>query len=138
MEFLDGRTVDADLFAAGPIPAPRGRHIAAQICEALAHAHSLGLVHRDLKPGNIMLLQNRGGKESLGKAHLNAAEAAHTSGNVVTQLAEANAALRELPTSHRAAYLIGDVLDKIGDKVRACAFFKRSSSKHYRAKGCGD
>jgi tRNA A-37 threonylcarbamoyl transferase component Bud32 len=56
MEYLDGRTVAEELAVDGPIAAGRAAHIAAQIAEALAHAHGLGLVHRDLKPENVMLV----------------------------------------------------------------------------------
>jgi len=38
--------------------------LATQICEALSHAHEHGLVHRDLKPGNV-LLEDRGGRPSV-------------------------------------------------------------------------
>ncbi len=56
MEYLDGRTVAEELAVDGPLAAGRAAHIAAQIAEALAHAHGLGLVHRDLKPENVMLV----------------------------------------------------------------------------------
>lgn len=39
----------------GPLPADRALRIAAQVCRALAHAHAHGLVHRDVKPSNILL-----------------------------------------------------------------------------------
>jgi serine/threonine-protein kinase len=56
MEYLDGRTVAEELAVDGPIACGRAAHIAAQIADALAHAHGLGLVHRDLKPENVMLV----------------------------------------------------------------------------------
>ena len=56
MEYLDGRTVAEELAVDGPIAAGRAAHIAAQMAEALGHAHGLGLVHRDLKPENVMLV----------------------------------------------------------------------------------
>jgi len=56
MEYLDGRTVAEELAVDGPIACGRSAHIAAQIAEALVHAHGLGLVHRDLKPENVMLV----------------------------------------------------------------------------------
>ncbi|MBE7451875.1 MAG: serine/threonine protein kinase [Kofleriaceae bacterium] len=60
LELLDGRTVGAELADGGPLPLRRALRIARQICAALAAAHKVGLVHRDLKPDNVMLIR-RGG-----------------------------------------------------------------------------
>ncbi len=38
----------------------RSSSLACQVCEALEHAHAHGLVHRDLKPGNLLLVAARG------------------------------------------------------------------------------
>lgn len=55
LEFLEGQTLK-ELLAAGPLDRPRLLHIAHQICDALIHIHAHSLIHRDLKPGNVMLL----------------------------------------------------------------------------------
>jgi serine/threonine-protein kinase len=57
MEFLDGVTLNQELRRTGILPARRAVHIAAQVADALGHAHALGLVHRDLKPDNVMLVR---------------------------------------------------------------------------------
>lgn len=57
MEYLDGRTVGAELAVDGPMASARVAHIGAQTARAVAHAHTLGLVHRDLKPDNLMLVR---------------------------------------------------------------------------------
>lgn len=54
MELVDGTSL-ADLAAEGALPAGRALHVAAQVADGLAAAHESGLVHRDLKPGNVML-----------------------------------------------------------------------------------
>ncbi len=54
MEFLEGETLDARL-SRGPIPYNEMLRIAVQIAGALDSAHRQGLIHRDLKPGNVML-----------------------------------------------------------------------------------
>lgn len=59
MEYVEGTTLSA-LIARGPIPAPRVRRIVRQIAEAVAACHALGVIHRDLKPGNIMVDEANG------------------------------------------------------------------------------
>lgn len=55
MEFLEGMTLKDALTASARIPEKRALQIAHDISGALEHAHSKGVVHRDLKPDNIML-----------------------------------------------------------------------------------
>ncbi len=54
MEFLEGETL-AERLKKGPIPYDEMLQIAVQIAGALDSAHHQGLIHRDLKPGNVML-----------------------------------------------------------------------------------
>lgn len=60
MEYLDGELLDARL-KRGPMPVDEIRRIGAQIADALATAHEANVVHRDLKPHNIMLVRRRVG-----------------------------------------------------------------------------
>ncbi len=60
MEYLSGIDLDQLVRRFGPQPEGRVVHILRQICGSLAEAHRHGLVHRDIKPGNIMLTR-RGG-----------------------------------------------------------------------------
>ncbi len=60
MELLDGVTLLEIVQAGGPVPEPRVIHILRQCAMALNEAHSIGLVHRDVKPNNIMMTQQGG------------------------------------------------------------------------------
>jgi serine/threonine-protein kinase len=55
MEYLDGETLEK-LLTKGPLPWHRVLSIGQQMARALREAHELGVVHRDLKPGNVVLL----------------------------------------------------------------------------------
>jgi len=53
MEFLDGLDLETLVEEHGPVPVERAVYLLAQACESLADAHEHGLIHRDVKPGNI-------------------------------------------------------------------------------------
>src|SRR5919106_6995915 len=61
MEFLSGKTLKHVIREEGPLPLPRIVDITRQIGDALAAAHAQGVVHRDLKSDNIMLLDTMAG-----------------------------------------------------------------------------
>ncbi|WP_426513195.1 protein kinase domain-containing protein [Dactylosporangium sp. McL0621] len=54
MELVEGQSL-ADRLRQGPLPWPEATAMAAEVATALAAAHRVGVVHRDIKPGNVML-----------------------------------------------------------------------------------
>ena len=59
MEHLDGTSLAAILEVGRPLPLTRIVDLMMQICAGLAHAHSRGIVHRDVKPDNVVIISNR-------------------------------------------------------------------------------
>jgi serine/threonine protein kinase len=55
MEYLPGVTLDESVRKHGPLPPGRVVSLLRQLCSALAEAHSRGLTHRDVKPGNVIV-----------------------------------------------------------------------------------
>ena len=55
MEYVAGETLAELLARRGPLPAPEVAELGIQACRALAAAHAAGLVHRDVKPQNLLL-----------------------------------------------------------------------------------
>ncbi len=66
MEYIEGKTLHRVLREETTISEARVSHVARQICRSLREAHEIGVVHRDLKPGNI-LLTNRGDENDVVK-----------------------------------------------------------------------
>ncbi|MFZ5830524.1 MAG: serine/threonine-protein kinase [Planctomycetota bacterium] len=60
MEFLPGMSLGELVDRFGPMPPGRVIHLLRQACDALSEAHAVGLIHRDIKPGNIFAAK-RGG-----------------------------------------------------------------------------
>jgi predicted Ser/Thr protein kinase len=55
MELVDGQTLKEAIHAGSPMPVQEALRIALEVCAALSAAHARGLIHRDIKPQNILL-----------------------------------------------------------------------------------
>jgi serine/threonine protein kinase len=58
MEFLPSKSLSAVIEERGTLPPNEAAEIGAQVAEAIAAAHAVGIAHRDIKPGNILLAEN--------------------------------------------------------------------------------
>src|SRR5580704_18067514 len=83
MEYLEGETL-ADRLRKGPMPVEQVLKYAIEICEGLEKAHRSGVVHRDLKPGNIMLTKTGAKLMDFGLAKTSVASPGATSGLTAT------------------------------------------------------
>src|ERR1700722_11749650 len=64
MELVEGKNIGEILQEQGPFRVARAVRITTQVAQALGVAHKLGVVHRDIKPGNILLTTDEQGQES--------------------------------------------------------------------------
>ncbi|HTQ53170.1 MAG TPA: tetratricopeptide repeat protein [Bryobacteraceae bacterium] len=79
MEYLGGPTLAARI-ASGPVPREEAGTIARQLCAGLVEAHRNGIIHGDLKPGNVILTKGPGGTPRAVIADFGLARAALTPG----------------------------------------------------------
>ena len=83
MEFIDGRPLNKFIASPAKLPLRRSLRLAQQLAEALDYAHAQGVVHRDMKPANILVSKDGHAKiTDFGIAKLNVAHITHA-GHVV-------------------------------------------------------
>src|SRR4051794_31713766 len=60
MEFLQGKSLAEENVRLGKLPVQRVLRILGQVCQSLQEAHSQGIIHRDIKPDNVFLVEMKG------------------------------------------------------------------------------
>lgn len=88
MDFLEGESLSDVIKKDNHIPFPRAVPIFAQACDALDHAHQKGVIHRDLKSSNIMLVEVEGRKDFVKVVDFGIAKLTNASGRVQQNLTQ--------------------------------------------------
>src|SRR5712691_8921113 len=70
MEYVEGESLKQRLAREGPLRVEEAIRIAAEVGDALQYAHEMGLIHRDIKPGNILLAHDHALVADFGIARL--------------------------------------------------------------------
>jgi serine/threonine protein kinase len=83
-ELLRGRSLEQEI-AEGPMPPARVAAIAVQILKSLMEAHALGIVHRDVKPSNVMLVTYSGEEDFVKVLDFGVARSYRTKGGSITR-----------------------------------------------------
>jgi serine/threonine protein kinase len=112
MEFLQGRTL-GDVAEDQPLPLDRGLRIVEQVCDALAAAHRVGVVHRDVKPDNIMLIERGGSKDYVKVLDFGVAKLTDTDGKAMVATTEG--AIIGTPICMSPEQAQGDAIDARSD-----------------------
>jgi len=85
MELLDGRPLDEILHGRGPLPIAQTLWLISEVLSALSAAHAKGVIHRDLKPGNIFIVRESNGSEYVKVLDFGLAKQAATPHGVTPQ-----------------------------------------------------
>ena len=84
-ELLDGQSLAAIIQEEGRISAGRAVHVASQVCRALGTAHESGIIHRDFKPSNIVLVALEGDLDFVKVVDFGIAKASSSDAQKVTK-----------------------------------------------------
>jgi len=89
MEYVSGRSLEDVIRAGGRLAPARALRIGIGVCDALAAAHALGIVHRDIKPGNVLVTALADGGEAAKVLDFGIARVRHESSLAGTTLTKA-------------------------------------------------
>jgi eukaryotic-like serine/threonine-protein kinase len=119
-EFVKGETLEHLSERCGPLPPERAAHLVAQVLGALGHAHTVGVVHRDLTPASVMVTEHGSIKVlDFGMARVAEADQATSDGFVLG-----------VPSYMSPERLAGGEVDGRGDLYSAGVIFYRLLTGH--------
>jgi serine/threonine-protein kinase len=84
MEYLRGKTLSELVADTGALDIPTAIDYLLQACDAVAEAHALGIVHRDIKPGNLFLTHRANGSPCIKVLDFGLAKAGYHKGSLTT------------------------------------------------------
>lgn len=113
MELLQGETLGGRL-ARGPLPLERSLHIIRQLASALAAAHRLGVVHRDIKLDNVFLITREGDGDFVKVLDFGVAKLTQPTGAAPT-VATMDGAIIGTPTTMSPEQALGNPVDQRAD-----------------------
>lgn len=113
MELLNGETLTSRL-AKGPLPLERSLHIIRQLASALAAAHKLGVVHRDVKTDNVFLIKRQNDSEYVKVLDFGVAKLTQPTAAAPT-VSTMDGAIIGTPTSMSPEQASGGVVDQRAD-----------------------
>jgi eukaryotic-like serine/threonine-protein kinase len=126
MEFVDGEPL-SKILARGPLPIERAVEIARQITEALTAAHRSGVVHRDLKPDNLLITRSESGADLVKVVDFGIAKAMEEQGASITRTGFVVGTARYMSPEQ----LIGEPADPRSDLYAlACILFELLTGVH--------
>jgi serine/threonine-protein kinase len=121
MEYLPGLDLDQLVERHGPLPPGRAIHLLRQVCGALREAHAAGLIHRDVKPGNVIVCERGGRPDVVKLVDFGLVRAAEPDGEKLTQ----DGAIAGTPAYMSPEQAEGEELDGRSDlySLGAVAYF---------------
>lgn len=88
MDYLEGHSLSEILRARRTLPFQEAISLFTQMCDALSHAHKKGVIHRDLKPGNIMIVRDEDNQQVIKLLDFGLARILPTDDRTVLQLTQ--------------------------------------------------
>lgn len=129
MDYLEGEPLNDILKACKRMEPDRAIPLFAQACDALAHAHDTGVIHRDIKPGNLLVRKGKNGVETLTIFDFGIAKVLGQDGSTIHKLTTSGEVFGS-PLYMSPEQCSGDRIGTASDTYSlACVFYEALSGK---------